>query len=572
MRRYLQYAILVGVILLLAVVPTSAEQGIGSSPYVARILSTGLNIGEVAPNEAFWYSFSSGDLGRGAVGSVILDMVFKPGDLRTAARVKFDVYTFDQVNTMVENDRPVTKVGFGQLTTSDFDQNSSERLWAGAVEKNQIYYVYIENKSEVPVDYHLNVLPQQQVMSVTPVADPTNAIASINPAGVVGDALASSSASAVPINDPNSPWLLAVQAVQNMPADQAAAWLKNATELGWLSNGAGSTNAGVSAAITPEGEKPAPEVAAAPIDPVPEDPNIYPTEPLILTNRNVGRLAPSAEHWFTFLKDDLDEHLFEEMSLTLFHTPGEGNIANKVNFELFTGDQYHIWERGTPDAMTNFGSGGQVSRDNDPMTGERVWKGSIVDGDKYFIRIRNDAAVWVDYYLIVGDIENTELGDSPNTQRANLSSAAARDVYKIDVDVPLGTDIMNPLSARTGHNQGRLSAGDDRWYVFRYQNFEQAEPEFRRYGMVLKHTPGLGHVANHVNVEIYSHPQRALWLRGDGDQMKPLGVGSRELYHRKTNTQEFVWDGHLVSDAYYFVRVRNDSDESIFFDLDIFRK
>ena len=119
---------------------------------------------------------------------------------------------------------------------------------------------------------------------------------------------------------------------------------------------------------------------------------------------------------------------------------------------------------------------------------------------------------------------------------------------------------------------GNIKAGEDRWYLFQFQTFDHDNPEFRRYGMTLKHTPGLGHIANHVNIEIYAQPELALWLRGDGHLMKPLGVGMRMEYDERTNTQEFVWDGHLVSDAFYYMRVRNDSDTSIFFDLDIHRK
>jgi hypothetical protein len=43
-------------------------------------------------------------------------------------------------------------------------------------------------------------------------------------------------------------------------------------------------------------------------------------------------------------------------------------------------------------------------------------------------------------------------------------------------------------------------------------------------------------------------------------------------YHKATDTHSWVWDGHLVSNTTYFIRVRNDSISDINYDLLIKRK
>jgi hypothetical protein len=141
-------------------------------------------------------------------------------------------------------------------------------------------------------------------------------------------------------------------------------------------------------------------------------PNIYPVAPLALRDgANVGRLAPSGEHWYSFIHDDHDADWYDYMALTLFSTPTDGNNSHDINFQIFTGDQLHIWQRGTPQDMRVMGDGQWVSRDKDPVTGERVWAGKVVEGDLYYVRVFNHTDHVIDYYLITQDVINTELGD-----------------------------------------------------------------------------------------------------------------------------------------------------------------
>jgi len=125
----------------------------------------------------------------------------------------------------------------------------------------------------------------------------------------------------------------------------------------------------------------------------------------------VGKLAPGGEHWYSFIREDRDDEWYEYMPLTLFSTPADGNRSHHINFQIFTGNQLHVWERGTPEDMIPMGAGQWVSRDKDPITGERIWAGHVVDDDLYYVRVFNHSDQVIDYYLITGDIINTELGD-----------------------------------------------------------------------------------------------------------------------------------------------------------------
>ena len=373
-------------------------------------------------------------------------------------------------------------------------------------------------------------------------------------------------------------WLLAAQAINGLPPSEAAAWLMSAATLGWLPvNGTSSNSIPVnpddSLAVPSTGDaddgngsgsgQPQAAIPAPPPNPTSGE-NIYPNEPLrLLDGTNTGRLGPKSEHWYTFTAGTIDDKVIENFSLTMFFTPGEPNLARNVSFEMFTADQYQIWERGTPNDMTHFGAGSWVSRDSDYATGERLWHGSVVDGGKYFVKVRNDTTKWVDYHLMTGDIYNAELG--PVSQAGKITA-------RLVDTAPTGKDIGSPMPISKGHNRGRLAAGEDIWFQFEHKNPNPQGFEFDPYLIELIHTPGAGYVTNHVNFEIYPFQEQHIWRRGDTDLITPLGTGSILAYNKSTDTHTWVWDGHLVSNTIYFVRVRNGSVEALDYDLFIRRR
>lgn len=53
-----------------------------------------------------------------------------------------------------------------------------------------------------------------------------------------------------------------------------------------------------------------------------------------------------------------------------------------------------------------------VSRDGDPLTGERIWRGNILRGDTYFLAIENGSDVEIDFWLYDQDIIHPLLGST----------------------------------------------------------------------------------------------------------------------------------------------------------------
>lgn len=583
MKITLQTLAAMMLLLALTTIPAWASQGVGGSPYTADLLVSGLNTGRLDPGQEYWYAYSRLDLGDLAYSSLVLSLNFEAEGRAAVSRVNFQVFTLDQVDAWLrDNSGPIDSLGLGAPVSADFDALSGERLWAGPLSMDEVYYIRIFNLSPDPVRFRLTAVGQKgdsgddqiSQAAAIPASVSIPAAASAGPEQLT-PALAKAAAPALPApSAANSPasaqWLLAAQAVQSLSPEEAAIWLMTAAKLGWLPVAEPSSSL---VPVNPNSDQPAASgggqggnaggagaAPALPVNPT-QGQSIYPNQPLrLFDGANTGRLAPRAEHWYTFTPGKVDGKSIENMSLTMFFTPGEPNIARNVIFELYTGSQYQIWERGTPDDMEHFGAGSWISRDGDYITGERLWHGTVVDGDRYFVKILNGSSQWIDYHLMTGDIVNTELG--PKTIKARPAAET----------VMTGKDIGSPLPIGPGHNRGRLAAGEDVWFSFEYKNYQQDKFEFRNYLIELKHTPGAGYVTNYVNVEIYPFQEQQIWRRGDTDLIRPLGAGSDLEYNRATNSHIWGWNGHLVSNTIYFIRVRNDSIQDIDYDLFIQRR
>ena len=127
------------------------------------------------------------------------------------------------------------------------------------------------------------------------------------------------------------------------------------------------------------------------------------------TGRNHKRLVAGETYWYTFSRNDPNQSSsFQDLSFSLFYTPDDGNRHN-VNFQLFTTAEVNAWLSGSG-RLNNFGAGMLVSRDGDPLTGERIWRGNILRGDNYFLAIENGSDVEIDFWLYDQDIIHPLLG------------------------------------------------------------------------------------------------------------------------------------------------------------------
>jgi hypothetical protein len=575
MKTIVKVTILAAVLLVATALPVLAGQGVGSGPYDADLLVSGLNTGHLNPGQEYWYAYSHADLGEPAYNSIILSLNFESEGRAVASRVNFQVFNFNQVKAwLADNSGPIDSLGLGVPASADFDAATGERFWAGAVVAKEVYYVRVFNISPSPVQYRLTALGQKSAESAgmpvsTPGSQPQVIPAAITLPGAPAaefsapPAIAQPSIEAMPVPPDNgepvsTAWLLAAQAIQGLPPQQAAAWLMAAAKMGWLPLG-GAANA----TVTPGGQTASESKAVA----APPDPSagysIYPNRPIqLLGGTNIGRLSPNSEHWYTFTAGKVNGPKYDDMSVTIFFTPGEPNIASLVTFEMFTAGQYHIWSRGTPNDMEHFGVGSWVSRDGNYNTGERLWRGSVIKGDQYFVKLTNASDKWIDYYLMPGDITNIEMGPKLEGE-AKFGPAEL---------VPTGKDIGAPLAVNKGHTLGRLPAGEDIWYSFESDTPNPDKVEFHNYIIELSHAPGGGHVANYVNVELYPFQEQQIWRRGNTDKIQPFGAGSKLRYTKSSDTQTWVWEGNFVSNTIYFIRVKNDSSLDINYDLLIKRK
>ncbi|MCB0212509.1 MAG: hypothetical protein KDJ52_24410 [Anaerolineae bacterium] len=126
--------------------------------------------------------------------------------------------------------------------------------------------------------------------------------------------------------------------------------------------------------------------------------------------RNHGRLAAGTARWYKFTQNDPSQWShFQDLSFTLFYTPSDGNRAN-VNFQLYTAREVEAWQRGAS-RLNNFGAGMLISRDSDPNTGERLWRGNILRDETYYMVIENGLDVEIDYWLYDQDIIHPLLGE-----------------------------------------------------------------------------------------------------------------------------------------------------------------
>jgi len=405
-------------LLIITAVPAAAAPDLGSSPHAAQPLNTGLNVGTLAPGEEFWYGFTGTELGDQPAATMVLNMVYRPGSHDVAAYVNFHVLTQGQADRWLQGQTD-KYIALGTFTTTDFDQETAERLWSGNI-TDHTYYVHLFNNSLKPVDYHLTALGQPG-MSASPPTSVAEPAVNVIPVVARDTSMELGTASA------DTQWLLVAAALQGMSTEDAAAWLTMASDLGWLPSTNPRSNAST-ADLNPGQSNPTveragfvdiSETSSTEAETAPEPaslsglyPSVYPSAPLALQDGvNVGKLPPGSEHWYTFIREDRDAEWFEFMPLTMFTTPTDGNSSHHINFQIYTGNQMQIWERGTPEDMVAMGAGQWVSRDKDPVTGERLWAGHVIDGDMYYVRVFNNSNQVIDYYLITNDVYNTELGD-----------------------------------------------------------------------------------------------------------------------------------------------------------------
>lgn len=137
--------------------------------------------------------------------------------------------------------------------------------------------------------------------------------------------------------------------------------------------------------------------------------------------RNTGMLAPGESRWYEFASST-DGDFQRQADLTLFFTPDDGSRTHQVSFQIFPVGQITRWYWDDVGQMQNLGAGGVVSRDGNPVTGELLWSGWVVNSETYYVQVFNGANVTIDYWLFTDDVMAAELGPGPDpAQSAEVS-------------------------------------------------------------------------------------------------------------------------------------------------------
>jgi hypothetical protein len=593
---------------------------VNNSPQTARSLTQGVNVNHLNPGEENWYTYSHDSFDDPALSWISLAMRFESEALLAPEQANFEILAQKEADSWVLGPAaPADILGTGlssPLKTAN--QNLNAFFWTGEVTDQEVYYIRVFNESPFGLDYTLEAKAEQPAVSgATP--------ASANPAMSEAEALsarqlswmltaqavgkmkaadaarwmqqaqtvgwivtAGTTVAAAPKPSEANPqilWQLTAQAIAGLEAAEAARWLNQADSLGWLAIPLNMpTNPHLD--VTPaesggdgggdnQGDpQPAPAIPAPPQEtylPV----SIYPNNPLEfnLQQANSGRLAPYGEHWYSLRRDDLDQNKIEDLALTMFSTPSNGFLDSRINFEIFPASQYQIWARGDANYMEHLGLGQWISRDEDDHTGERLWKGSLVDGDRYLIKVENNSPEVVDYYLFPSDIENAELGN-PTLHQAN--SLAGRIPYNPSPPtrpslppVP-GAAPPDAIDLKIGVTKAKLKAGQEIWYKFYYRDSYNKTTPQHDFKIFLTSTPLDEIRARHADFALYAGNQLQIWTRGTVDKLEPFGTSSPSPYPTDdVRSLQVLWDGQLMEEHIYYLKIWNHDIGPLEYELEV---
>jgi hypothetical protein len=268
----------------------------------------------------------------------------------------------------------------------------------------------------------------------------------------------------------------------------------------------------------------------------------------LMPGPNRGTLKPYATYWYAFTQvDSANGKKFQDLNYSFFFTPDDGNLRHHVNFALFSASEVETWWRGGSDRLTNFGAGMLVSRDGDPNTGERIWRGTVMQGETYFLAVENGTNSAIDYWIFDGDIHNPELGPkSPPTPTPVWSRGVAPQTA-----IPL----------RSGENIGGLEPGQEIWYSFSIA--DQDEEYFEEMALTMIVTPDDGNRIRNVTFEVFTANGVRDCSPGGNSRINNVGAGSVVYRDNNPLTGERFWTGWVVDNDLYYVQIRNGTEVPI---------
>jgi hypothetical protein len=444
-----------------------------NDPGLAEALAfdeSGLTQGKIAPNSVFWYSFGYPPSGESNFKNLQYTMFFTPDDGNRKHRVNFELYPYNEFELWQRGDGDdFTNFGAGMLLDRDGDDLTGERLWSGTVIKGDQYLMSVANGNDIPIDYWLyegDIINPS--LGETPAPPPPAVFApgaapqTAKPLriGVNKDRLQPGeeswySFSIADLDDEGLEEMALTMIatpddgnrIRNFTFDVFTAGGVRAWSPGDNSQinnlGAGSVVYRDNNQVTGErfwtgwvndgdlyyvqvrngtevpvdyhlftGDVYGPELGqqTRPVARRPAAPGKAPYAPVELeVGINDGRLRPGEEQWYSFSRSDVDGSGRVETIFTMVFRPDDGNRIRDVNFELFEGNALRDWAPDNRFNLVNFGQGSVVNRDEELETGELIWRGHVLAGDLYYMRVSNESNETIDYLILPEDVINTNL-------------------------------------------------------------------------------------------------------------------------------------------------------------------
>jgi len=133
-----------------------------------------------------------------------------------------------------------------------------------------------------------------------------------------------------------------------------------------------------------------------------------------------------------------------------------------------------------------------------------------------------------------------------------------------------GADPPEAIPLKIGTTKGTLDAGEEIWYKFSYRDsYNETTPE-HDFLFYLTATPLDSIRARHADFAIYPGDQLQIWLRGTTDKLKPSGTSANSVNETEDpRSRQVVWDGQLMEEQIYYVKVYNHDIGPLEFELEI---
>jgi hypothetical protein len=439
----------------------------GSNPTVPMQLSDAeVNTGRLDPGEERWYTYSRPNLGLGSTDHVNMTLINIPAGWDVTDRVQMQIFTGDKLALWVRGSK-LENTGAGEIVERDGDRNTGEHIWSGDMMKGANYYVQVRNESATPISYKLHMkdfIHEEKAapMVAAPAAAPGSApsVALALEEGTNQGLLKAGTEKWYTFVQPRKGdsstehmYLTLVQAPGGwLVTDNVGFQVFTVRTLGLWSWSDVTANTGAGQIVERDGDPntgehiwsgdvmrgevyyvrlfnnsgadvgyklytkdvinslfgPPPVAAKA----APADPGSNPAValPFAAAEYTSGKLVPDESRWYTFNRPKLTAVPTEYLALTLLNVPGEGNITNRVGFNIFTADKLALWARG--DVIANTGAGATVERDGNPDTGEHLWAGYVMRNLDYYVEVFNGSTENVEYRLYQDDVIHTDIGRS----------------------------------------------------------------------------------------------------------------------------------------------------------------